>query len=269
MSFTSTLTAGMIQPGGGSVTKLYKINEARRKGLINLGEQQIDAAYNGGSAPFYQMAGYDGRSVKQTGQSYYKQDRQGGFVPVSRPTTRRLKRGNYFLAPETKTFTGYDDKFYGDREKAYTDYAMPQVAQQYRDARAATTYGLANRGQLGSSLDRQANSQLERTSALSREAVVDNARDQSSKLRLDVEQSRAQAMQQLYQATDPSRAVASAIATSSQLRKPSSFAPIVNAFANLANTYATNQAIQGYNRQSSVYNANPQQSQQTYFAPVN
>lgn len=302
MSFTSTLTHDVIQPNGGSVTKLYKINEKRRQGLINLGEQQINAAFEGGSAPFYKLADYNGkvggngglgrvairpggqamfappgqrdlgqgiRPATSTAGSYFKQNKRGDFVEVKNVREKSLKGGLYFNAPETKTFEGYTDKFYNEREKAYTDFAMPQVAQQYRDAKAATTYGLANRGQLGSSLDKQAKSQLERTSSNARQAVVDNAVDQSSKLRLDLENARAAQLQQLYQSTDPSKAVASAIATSQNFRKPSSFAPIINAFANIANTYATNQAIQGYNKQAQVYDSQGQQDQsQSYVAPI-
>jgi len=302
MSFTSTLTHNVIQPNGGSVTKLYKMNEKRRQGLINLGEQQINAAFEGGSAPFYKLADYTGPLKSRGGLGtvaarpgqpdvslsagqgsigqdlrppvsragmYFKQNRQGDFTAVGNPTSRGLKRGQYFTAPETKTFEGYTDKFYNEREKAYTDFAMPQVAQQYRDAKAATVYGLSNRGQLGSSLDTQAMSQLERTSANARQAVVDNAIDQSTKLRMDIENARAAQLQALYQSTDPSKAVASAIATSQNFRRPSSFAPIINAFANIANTYATNQAIQGYNKQAQVYSSPDQQNQsQSYVAPI-
>jgi hypothetical protein len=303
MSFTSTLTHNVIQPNGGSVTKLYKMNEKRRQGLINLGEQQINAAFEGGSAPFYSLADYRGPIGKNGGglgrvaarpnggsmyappgqrdfgqefrapatpTSYFKQNGQGQFMAVANPSSKSLKRGLYFNAPETKTFEGYTDKFYNEREKAYTDFAMPQVAQQYRDAKAATLYGLANRGQIGSSLDTKAQSNLERTSAGARQAVVDNAIDQSSKLRMDLENARQAQLQQLYQSTDPSKAVASAIATSQNFRRPSSFAPIINAFANIANTYATNQAIQGYNKQAQVYGGQDQQNQpQSYVAPIN
>ncbi len=321
MSFTSSVTLGGMIPNGGSTTKLFKINERQRQGLINLGEQQINAVYGGGTAPFYQLAQYNKplRPASATGfytspltgqragtnpsfgpdpmtprtpglnavdprtprtgvtagtppsaAPIYRLNRRGEFAIANNPSGKNLRRGLYFTAPETKTFEGYGDKFYNEREKAYTDYAMPQVAQQYRDAKAATMYGLANRGQLGSSLDREAGSQLERTSASARSAVVDNAIDQSSQLRRDIEAARQSAIQQLYQATDPSKAVASAIATSGQFRRPSSFAPVINAFANIANTYATNQAIQGYRRQASAYDQQSQSDQpQNFVAPIN
>jgi hypothetical protein len=159
---------------------------------------------------------------------------------------KAFRRGQLFNAPNEQTFTGFGPEFFQSRTKAYTDYAMPQVAEQYLDARNAQTYGLSNRGLLSSSLADQARSRLERTAGQSRQAVAEEGINQANTLKRNVETSRQNAINQLYQTADPARAFQSAISSASQLGVPSPFAPITNMFANLAQQYYTNQLLKGY-----------------------
>ncbi len=155
----------------------------------------------------------------------------------------QIKQNNLFTA-NNQTFEGFQPSFYKEREKAYTDYAMPELASQYRNNRDAILYGLANRGLLGGSVQSRASSDLERTSGKARQSITDSAIAQAQELKRSVEQARQDAIRQLYTASKPSEAISSAISTAGGFRTPSSFAPIGDLFTNLLRQYYTSQVLQ-------------------------
>ena len=313
-------------------------SEKKRQGIINLGMQQLNAVYGGGSAPFYSVA--QGQPFSKTGwsgvgkhQTYYKQNKKGEFAPyyapkqVKQPGTatkmfeavgtgipgditgsiaggirtgdwggaaknivanaltggafggisalfgsdaptprelvnKQLRRGQLFNAPETRTFRGYQPEFYDAREKAYTDYALPQLADQYQSARDNTIYGLSNTGLTGSTEATKAKFKLEKAMTSGKQNVANETINQSNKLREQVEQSRQQAIQQLYQTGDPTQALKTAINTSASFERPGGFAPLAQGFGDVMNQFYIQKLLQGYQNPVGGNN-NP-----TYFAPL-
>lgn len=150
---------------------------------------------------------------------------------------KAFRRGQLFNSPTNQTFTGFDENFYKQREKAYLDYALPQVGDQFRQARDQLKYALSSRGLLNSSVEAKGQSDLNRSSGSARQAVGDEATRQVNETRRGVADAKQKAIDMLYQTADPAQAFQSAIRTSSEARLPSTFTPLANMFANLAQQY--------------------------------
>lgn len=292
MSFTSTLTGGLLGDSP-DYAGMAARNERKRKGIINLGLEQIGAVFGGGPATFYQAPTGDKFDPKQT---YYTLTGKGKFAPYWAPGTRpgsqftqsglgtilstggfdptgmlgmagvkkifpglfgdtksprqiareKFNKGLLFSAPQSQTFEGFGDKFYNERRDAYLNFALPQVADQYRSARDAMLFTLANRGLGNSSVATRAASDLERTSGAARQAVGDEALRQVTETKRGVEDARQQAIQMLYQTADPSQATAQAIRTAAGFQAPSTFLPVANMFNNFADQYVQENLARRY-----------------------
>lgn len=189
-----------------------------------------------------------------------------GFSDIfgsSRPPSpnQSINKGKLYQMVKSPTYKGFDENFYKQRADAYSAYAMPQLAQQYKQASNAIDFGLANRGLLNSGANNQAQSNLNLALGQQKQNVVDTGIAQSQALRTNVENSRQQAVQQLYQSADPGQAQLQALNSYNSLSQPSAYAPIANAFSGLANQYALNQVLStyrnnGYNAPLQNFNAN-------------
>jgi len=261
-------------------------HEGQRRGLINLGLQQIGAVYGGGTAPVYSQAtgafdpvqtyyGLNSRGnfgpTWNGGSSYFPGSRSAGATgfsallgrgltsstPIDLPgvlnntsgsdVVRHMHRlGHLFTKGQTENFEGFQPSFYTDRARAYENYALPQLADQYRTNRDALNYGLTNRGLAGSTVADKAASDLERITGQNRQQIADTGIGQANQLRSDVEASRQAAIAQLYQSADPAQGFQSAVANASQFRAQPVFTPLADLFSNLARTYYINQTLNNY-----------------------
>ena len=272
-------------------------SEKNRRGIVDLGTQQINALYQGGSAPFYSLAKQPGEKFSSKNTYYSLQGGKfkpywtpGGKQPgsqqsktgvgawVTNPVTdplggvvnkatgvgkfidsifgdsmspkevaaRSYKRNQLYDAPNNQTFEGFQQPFYDERAKAYENFALPQLGDQYRNARDAMVYGLSNRGLNTSTIAEKGRYDLEKTTGTAKQQIADTGIGQANQLKQDVEASRQDSLKQLYQTADPAQAFQSAINTSSQFRQPSVFAPLNNMFAGLAQQYMTSQLLKGY-----------------------
>lgn len=325
-NFTSFLSGGLLDTDAPDYAKIAKSDEKRRRGLITLGTEQINAIFGGGDTQFYGkpkdnfLTGEEWAAYKKRGQPFYTLGRNGKFVPYKpsafRPNkgaqegaklgvqigsivpgagnvvgasaggligglsegdytgaalsagtggayplmqsvfgwgddpmsrrelvNRRLKKGLLFEAPETRSFEGFTDDFYNKRAQDYINYALPQLADQYRQTRGAIGYGLANRGLQQSTVAGEARSRLEREAGRNRQNIADTGMEQANQLRRDVETSRQQALAQLQQSADPAGAVRSAINSAMGFQRAPVFTPIANAFGNIAQQYVQNQLL--------------------------
>ncbi len=152
----------------------------------------------------------------------------------------RIKTG---MSSINDAFAGYDDNFYNQRAQAYQNFALPELSQQYQQNRNQLVFNLANRGLLRSSAaDKQWNT-LGRTMAQGRQGIVDAGIAQSQQLRRDVENQKDSLIGNLYQSADPAQAAEAATRTAASFAAPSTFAPLGNAFGNIAQQYYLSQLI--------------------------
>jgi hypothetical protein len=265
-------------------------NEKNRKGIINLGLNEINSIFGGGSAPFYSTptGNFD------PSQDYWAQGKTGDFVPAwtggkaKGPGVRAGAGFNTGLAPHgalsafafgggpignffsglfgddppspkqyaeslfkqgklfsqnNQTFTGFQPSFYNQRATDYVNYALPQLATQYQNTKNSLGFGLANRGLFGGSASDRQMSELDRETGQAKQQIADTGQNQANALQQQVASAKQNAITQLYQTADPSRATATAIDSAAQFRLPSSFAPLANMFSSLLNQYQTSQAL--------------------------
>jgi len=347
-NFTSILSGGLINTDVPDYAKIAKIDEKRRRGLINLGTGQINSIFGGGDASFYgspkdnYLSKSEWANMRNKGESFYtifKNGKIGPWAPV-RPkvnnsathgaaqgaaygsivpgigtvvgasaggavggissgdykgaglsiasgggwplaqglfgwgdkaptvrelTNKRLKQGLLFSAPQTQSFEGFTPEFYNKRAQDYINYALPQLADQYRQTRNSIGFGLANRGLQNSTVATDARSRLEREAGRNRQTIADTGLEQANQLRRDVEASREQALQQLQQSADPAGAVQSAIKSAMGFQRAPVFTPIANAFGSLAQQYVQNQLLNNGGLSNGLYGSS---GRENYLANV-
>jgi hypothetical protein len=145
-----------------------------------------------------------------------------------------------------KNFGTFDDNYYGGIRKAHSDFYMPLVDEQYKDARRGLTYKLANTGNLTSSAGATNLANLFRDYNRQRAQIGDQSLGAERDLRNNVEQNRSELLTQLNATADPEAAAASATARAKSLAMPPVFSPLGDLFqqytGNLANSVALQNA---------------------------
>lgn len=144
-------------------------------------------------------------------------------------------------------FEQFDDGFYGDRQKAFMDYASPQLEDQYGDAQKQLTFALARNGTLDSSVRGQKTGDLQQSYDLNKQQISDQALASSTEARNATEDARANLIATLNATGDAKGAANSALARSSALSKPAAYSPLTNLFADFTSTLGTQAALERAN----------------------
>lgn len=100
-------------------------------------------------------------------------------------------------------FSQFNDDFYGQRQKAYTDYATPQLDRQYRDAMQSLVRSLARGGNLNSSVRAQSMADLQRQYDEGVATIANNASGYANNSRSAIETARANLLSQNAALADP------------------------------------------------------------------
>lgn len=245
----ANLFSGSNTPNYGSAAASA---EAQQEALINAGTSLVNAVYGGGTANTYSPVTPGVKGTK--GTTYYNVGKTAGSPDYSfQPLTsarqtywdkHKLPATLYQATPET--FTGFNQDFYNNYYNSYVNQAQPQLGQQYQTNRNALTYTLADRGLLGSSSGGNAMSQLQQEYEQGAQGIANTGQSLVSSLKQNIQSNENTALSQIEQSTDPSAATASAINTAASFQPPSTFQPLANAFAGIANQYYTN-ALLSYN----------------------
>lgn len=137
------------------------------------------------------------------------------------------------------TFGGFTDDFYKGREKAYSNFATPQLEDQLAAARKQLTFALARSGTLNSSTRASKEAELEKEAGVARQGIADAALGVGNQARDAVESARSDLINTLTSTGDVDSAVRSALARSSALSAPTQFSPLGSLFANFTNALGT------------------------------
>ncbi len=132
------------------------------------------------------------------------------------------------------------DPIWEQQQRAYMDYAKPQLEDQYGDAQEQLTYALANQGQLAGSVagDRQA--RLGRDYDLRRQEVADKARGVGNQARADVADQKQSLLQMLSASADPGATATAARSAVGSLQNTPEFSPLGPLFQNATAGLAAN-----------------------------
>jgi len=131
-----------------------------------------------------------------------------------------------------KTFEQFDDSFFGGRRKAYLDFAMPQLDEQYGKAKEALTFSLARGPGLASSAAADKAADLRREFDRNRQSILDEGLNVENAARTDLENQRSDLVNQLNVTADPEAAAGAALARGQLMASQPTFSPLGNLFAN-------------------------------------
>lgn len=143
-----------------------------------------------------------------------------------------------------QSFAGFDDSFYNQLSTGYQDYYLPQVDQQFNNARKKLIFSLARAGNLNASAGSSQLGDLKRKYEESKALIGNEAFNRAQQARADVERNKGDLYSQLSASADPASAAAAATARASALTAPPSYSPIGDIFASFLNTAATGVAAE-------------------------
>ena len=147
----------------------------------------------------------------------------------------RIKKGKKLIMG---ALSGFDDKFYADREASYVDYATPQLDDQLDDARKNLTFTLARNGK-------------QRNAA--KIGIADRAKAIANQARENVERTRGELYSQLTASANPAAASNLALSRAGVLGSDPSYSPLGNIFQNVtAGLASANQGLQDRNTQRTI-----------------
>jgi hypothetical protein len=141
----------------------------------------------------------------------------------------RIKQGT---ANIDSNFSQFNNDFFNGRRTAYTNFAQPQVGQQYGQNARGLAYSLARNGLSNSSEAARQSGVLEGDNAAARQQVASQAIGEDQKARQQVEQNRSDLVAQLNATSDPSMAAAASQRQAAQLGMQPAYSPLGNLFQN-------------------------------------
>jgi hypothetical protein len=145
----------------------------------------------------------------------------------------RIKAG---MSQIDGTFSKFNEQYYGDRAKDYTDFAMPQLERQSKMTRDDLIYALSRTGNLDSSAAIKKNNDLTYDENIARISIADEGLNKSNALRNQVENTRSNLVAQLNATGDNSASANAAVRQATNLETPVGYSPLGNMFANFAQT---------------------------------
>jgi hypothetical protein len=138
----------------------------------------------------------------------------------------------------------FNENFFDQRKKAFTNYAAPQVEDQYGDAQEQLTYALARGGNLNSSTRADKVGDLQKQYDLNMQKVADQALSSATESRNAVEDARGNLINTVTATGDAQGAANSALARASALSQPQAFSPLSQLFADFTSGLGQQAALE-------------------------
>lgn len=141
-------------------------------------------------------------------------------------------------------FEQFDDPFFDAQQEAYKDFALPQLDEQFGDARGQLIAALTRNGTLDSSMRVDRTADLDKDYQEGRQDITSKAIDYSTKARNSVEDARSGLISSLQVTGDAQGASNAALARASALAQPEPYSPIGQAFTDATATFAQQAALE-------------------------
>lgn len=157
----------------------------------------------------------------------------GGYAEQARADElARQERIRGGMTRIDNSFKGFDDAFYKSRQDAYLNYANPQLQDQYKQQQNSLAYNLARSGLTASSEAARNAGELQRQYNLGRSTIAGEAQNQSNQARQQVEQNRAELVNQLNATGDAQQAANASLTRANMLTQQPGFSPLGQIFQN-------------------------------------
>ncbi len=150
-------------------------------------------------------------------------------------------------------FSGFDDNFYNNIAKQYTDYANPQLDTQYQQALKQLTYALARSGISSSSAAGAEQTNLDKQYNQYRTDVASQGQQEEAAARSNNSNTRNTLVNQLINTQDQAGAGAQATSDAALASKPPTFSPVGNFAFQMSQGLQNQSAQNGYNPLLSPY----------------
>ena len=137
-------------------------------------------------------------------------------------------------------FSGFDDNFFNGVSKAYTDYAQPQLDDQYDQAKKNITYALARNGTINSSIAGDEFGTLAKQYATNQTGIQATGDNYANSERQSLAADKNDVTNQLVSSGDASGASTAALSSAKVLAQPPSFSPLGTLFTNVSAVAAQN-----------------------------
>lgn len=135
-------------------------------------------------------------------------------------------------------FRGFNDDFFKRIQDSALSYYMPQLADQYGQAKRTTLLNLARGGISGSSAGARALGNLAKEDGRARLAVANQAASLRDQSKSDYANSKSDLYAQNTAAADPAAAAATASARADALFAPVSYSPLGQLFAGFTSQFS-------------------------------
>lgn len=142
------------------------------------------------------------------------------------------------------TFGQFNDDYYGNINKGYSDYYNPQLDQKYKDAVEKLTYQLGRQGILQSTAADKRFGEAKEQYDLTRTDVANRALSAEQEVKSNVENQKNSLISLNTSAADPSLISSRASASAAGLNSAPVYSPIGDIFAGLINQGANQVALQ-------------------------
>lgn len=141
-----------------------------------------------------------------------------------------------------RAFAGFNDEFFNNYQKQYSDYYDPQLNDQYSNAMKRLTLQLAQTGNLTGQVGVDQKAELQKHYDRQKMSVSNNSIDAAKKLRADIDARKSQLYSDNRMVADPGNSTATAISAAQQLQPGAPINPLANVFgdffANIGNVQA-------------------------------
>jgi hypothetical protein len=162
----------------------------------------------------------------------------GGAAEARRQEEERQARIRQGMSNIDSSFSPFNDQYYAGKSKAYSDYYLPQLKQQFDDANAALRLQLSASGLGSSSAGAYGAARLAKEYADRQADIAAKAGDYSGQARQQVQDMRNALVSQLNATSDAGAAAQAAQSQAyASMNRPNSFEPLGTAFTQLANLY--------------------------------
>lgn len=145
-----------------------------------------------------------------------------------------------------QAFHQFDDPYFSNISKGYSDYYNPQLDKQYTDAVSALTAQLGQQGILQSSAGNKRLADLATANTQQHQAVIDRGLGSANTARQQVADSKSNLYRLNTSSADPSLAASQAVQAAGSVISPPNYSPLANVFGGfLGNAYNAG-TISGY-----------------------
>lgn len=160
---------------------------------------------------------------------------------------------NQSIANINNAFAGFTPQFYQQAGRAYTNWATPQLQQQYQQNKLNLVDKLSGQGLLNSSAAQQANNSLSQGLTQGQQQIANQALTTQQGLQTQVGQEKSNLYSQAQTANNPQAIGQQALQLAQSTNAPSTFAPVGNLFNQFGQQYLAASNNNLYNQYANMY----------------